>query len=800
MSNQSTLSTLANHYHELTLTLSEQHPLVAKDLLDCLLTRDKISLLTTNSHKIDGQAIRLIAESDKLLKTLAHPMDQLDELNDWQVSLGRSTDAWWWHISPPPPPVQLNVFQRYDWVTTSGNVIVMTLIIALLLDIAPRFWQGGADTSGTLAIVMQTVLTMITAGGILTKTGAEVLERVFTHLDLPRYLWQGVRLGLAIFMLGLLLGVRVGGLPRLADYYYQSGLAYQYPDEPNPSNLRLAEQRYQRALALNTDSNNLLVSKINYHLGKLYETLQDIPKARTAYQLAVLGNYPPAFNELAHLEIEQKKYKIAVNLLFQGMEKARIDPDFLVDGERQTNLLFEMHKNLGRARFFQQRYNQAIAELQAAIRLKPETASAYCMLAQVMEEQEKEVGKSMGLETWQQWEFCRQYVTPGSDPNADDWIYEAQQRSTPPLTSSTTTITVSVSGLAITTTLTNTGQINELPLAIDDYTGLNLLLTTVGEVRLKRKGWADYHPASIGTVLYHGDQLQLAETAQAIVLCDDLKPWPVPPGAISGLANGCELSQIPFLQTQAISSNTYLENDPTKPYVISPRATQLLTDTPRLRWNPVPNTTYYTATLIGDELTWQRVVTQAETIYDGETPLEPEVTYFLQVETTNNRLTTTFSTLPKHLGFQRTSDETAEQITQQVASLPVSDEIKPLAVIYLYRSYGLFAEAIELLQPIATSAENPLIHLLLAELYHQVDLFDLAVNSYQTTLQLAVLHNDLEAEALAQIGLATLYQQGRQTQQAVVLLNRAKRIYQFLGDIQQQQRLDIELDRIRNEE
>ncbi|MDM8528159.1 tetratricopeptide repeat protein [Anaerolineales bacterium HSG24] len=787
----STLPELATYYKNLTIKLSQQNDLLPEDLLDCLLTRDKIAILTDTSQQTESETIRQIAESDKLLKTLAKPMDELDELNDWQVSLGRSTEAWWWYISPPPPPVQLNVFQRYDWVTTSGNVIVMTLIIALLLDIAPRFWQGGADTSGTLAIVMQTVLTMITAGGILTKTGAEVLERVFTHISLPRYMWQGVRLGLGVLMLMLLLGFRVFGLPQLAVFYYDSGFSYQYPNEPNPSNLMLAEQHYRRTLALNTNSNSVLVSKTNYHLGHMYETLQDFSKARTAYRLAVLGNYPPAYNNLAHLEIEQKKYKSAVNLLFHGMEKARANSKRFEDEVNPTDLLHKMHKNLGRARFLQKRYNQAVAELQAAIDLKPKDASAYCMLAQVMEEQEKEAEETMNMETWQQWEFCRQYVTPDSDPNADDWIYEAQQRSAPPLTS---TAVITIGGAAITTTmtLTSTDSISDLTIVPDDYLGLNLLLVAEGEVLLKRQGWPDYYPVSIGSVLHLGDQLKLADTAQAIVLCDNLKSWPIPPSTVSGLANGCELSDVPLLKTPQISRATYFESDANQPYIITPRATQMLTNTPYLRWNPLSDTIRYTVTLIADdEEIWRDVFTQPEARYAGSDPLTPDETYMVQVETDHGLTSTT-----KYV-FQQVDEKTAKQIEQQLTSLAVSDEVKPLATAYIYRSHGLFAEAIEVLRPIATSNEYPLLHLLLADLYHQVGLFDLAADAYQTTLKFAETHDDVEGQALAHLGLAALYQQNNRNYQAIDHLNQAKRIYQTLGDERKLQQIELELEQLR---
>lgn len=785
MPESQTLSQLAIHYQMLVDKLSQQKKLIPEQLLDCLLTRDQLAELTTTGHLSDEATIRLIAQSDKKLKKLAKPMDELDELNDWQVSLNRPIEAWWWYISPPPPPVELNVFERYDWIASTGNVILMTIIFALLADIAPRFWQGGADTTGTLAIVMQTVLTMITAGGVLTKTGADALERLFTNIGLPRYAWQEIRFGLALTVMLALLGFRVYGLPAVANGYHYLARSYHYEYH----NLLQAKLYYERALALNSETGSRLESEIHYDLGRLYESLQDPAKARTEYQLAVIGNYPPAFNELAHLNIRQQNYKAAVNLLLEGLDKLRTDEVLLNDEARRVELLYQMQKNLGWARFQQGRYNQAIARLQEALSLKPDDAAAHCLMAQLLEAQDEAQGQPMGLDAWQHWEFCRQYTTRQTDPDADDWIYLAQQRSAPLTTTTSLTLT---NGQLVTTTIpmTTTEIITTSVMTIDDSsTDLNLLVTANGVVKLKRQQWRDYFTVTIGAELRRGDQLQLADNAQATVLCHDLKSGPVPPGSVAGLANLCSLTDEPLLlRQQAVLTGVPLVTDSRQPYIIAPRASRVMTTRPWLRWQAVPGAISYTVILTGGEVAWQTTVTRTAITYPGQTPLQPGITYTLQVMTNRGRVSEpmSFSLLPA---------EAREQLEAEIATLGVTGAAKQLAMAQLYRSRHLLAEAVEILQPLATS-EGPAtgIHRLLGNLYLQMGLLPLAEESYQTAIRLAQEVGAIEGEAQARLGLAEVYHLWGWRPATREQWRQAQTRYQTLGDAGQVSELEVRLE------
>ncbi|MDJ0660936.1 MAG: tetratricopeptide repeat protein [Crocosphaera sp.] len=149
-----------------------------------------------------------------------------------------------------------------------------------------------------------------------------------------------------------------------------------------------------------------------YYLGNSYEQLQELDKARSAYQVAVLGNLTQAFNNLAHLYIvEDEDYSAAAALLMQGLQQN-------IDNDQIRAILL---KNLGWARLGQKRYSEAQGNLEEAIHLNDQQASPHCLLAQVLEAQGK---KAIALTHWQN---CSDYAN-GQNSDEDRWFGLAQQR------------------------------------------------------------------------------------------------------------------------------------------------------------------------------------------------------------------------------------------------------------------------------------------------------------------------------------------------------------------------------------
>ncbi len=154
------------------------------------------------------------------------------------------------------------------------------------------------------------------------------------------------------------------------------------------------------------------------------------------------------------------------------------------------------------------------------------------------------------------------------------------------------------------------------------YPGFNLLFVLDGEVGLKRKNWSNFKPAFFGARLFRRDQVKMGKDAVAVVLCDNLTTWTPPPGAPSGLNNGCPSAPEPILTSPGgWFFNTKGAHSPLIPYIIRPRGTRLLDGKPMLRWNPLPGARFYEVRINGGKRTWNATTQETEIVYPGDPPL-----------------------------------------------------------------------------------------------------------------------------------------------------------------------------------
>ncbi|GAB4201780.1 MAG: hypothetical protein Fur006_54580 [Coleofasciculaceae cyanobacterium] len=171
------------------------------------------------------------------------------------------------------------------------------------------------------------------------------------------------------------------------------------------SQLPLAVSNFTQALKLDPN-----FAETHYNLGSLYEDLRNFERARSEYELAMLGGLAAAYNNQARLYILEKDYVAAVDLLFKGLLLAEHDAE-----------KYALHKNLGWARLGQGRYAEAKAELMAAIDLDSEQAPAYGLLAQALEA----LGENE--DALVAWENCLRYAS-SYRPDEDTWIGLARLR------------------------------------------------------------------------------------------------------------------------------------------------------------------------------------------------------------------------------------------------------------------------------------------------------------------------------------------------------------------------------------
>lgn len=261
--------------------------------------------------------------------------------------------------------------------------------------------------------------------------------------------------------------------------------------------------------------------------------------------------------------------------------------------------------------------------------------------------------------------------------------------------------------------------------------GQHLIVGLQGQVGVKRNGWSSYVPAMFGASLDRGDLLRLEGSSQAKVVCAGLTVYDAPSG-ISGVP--CPLVPpvlkyrgSPINATRSIGSVSF-------PIVVSPRSTKLLNPRPRLRWTPVDGATRYIVVVRGSGLTLEAAVRSAtELAYpDGAPSLRAGGSYKLIVSA-NDLQSDEEGGLG--LGFLVVAPDEGKVVRSEEArirNLGLPAALTDFLVGYLYASHGLSAEAIEMLEALSKSFEEPVVARLIGDLYQTVGLARQAELWYST--------------------------------------------------------------------
>ena len=316
-------------------------------------------------------------------------------------------------------------------------------------------------------------------------------------------------------------------------------------------------------------------------------------------------------------------------------------------------------------------------------------------------------------------------------------------------------------------------------------TELNFISEIKGEVQLKRSEWNGYQRANVGDLLNPPDQLQLGAGASATIMCSNLSIWVLEGSSEAQVSDGCPTGILTQSRPNSIRDRTRAPNE-TIPYIISPRNTALLTNRPILLWNAVPGATRYRVRIqdAGLTLDWQTETSNTAIEYPGEPPLQSDSYYFLIVET--DKGDSSEEEQGTNLGFTLLDQEKAESLQTEVAKLKkqqLAQEAEVLALAYLYQSYDLKAEAIELLEALLEQgSQTAAVYQLLGDLYLQVGLSQQAKSPYLKALEIGKQTKDIEGQAEAQVGLGKVAYGLGEDSEAREWLTQAQTNYNKLGD------------------
>lgn len=324
--------------------------------------------------------------------------------------------------------------------------------------------------------------------------------------------------------------------------------------------------------------------------------------------------------------------------------------------------------------------------------------------------------------------------------------------------------------------------------------GLNFISEIKENVEIKRDGRKDYQRAYVGDLVNPWDRLRLGKGASAKVVCNNLDIWNLKSQGEFLVSQGCSSTTRTILtRPNSRRSSTRDGNDPTIPYLISPRNTAILTRQPTLLWNSIRGATSYQVRILGPGVNWKNQVREPTVVYTGNQPLQPKIRYGVTV-TANNGASTENK---DNTGFTVLSDEDAQRVKTEIARLQqqrLSNESKTLALAYLYRSNDLNAEAIDMLEKLSQQWKIVSVFQLLGSIYEQVGLNRLARERYLTALELAKKENNWEGQAIILASLGQVDIVLGELKQAFQWVQDAQASYRTLGDEGKVQELQQKLD------
>ncbi|MFM7478624.1 MAG: tetratricopeptide repeat protein, partial [Microcystis aeruginosa] len=224
------------------------------------------------------------------------------------------------------------------------------------------------------------------------------------------------------------------------------------------------------------------------------------------------------------------------------------------------------------------------------------------------------------------------------------------------------------------------------------------------------------------------------------------------------------------------------------PYLITPRQTNILTNRPPLRWNAVPGATNYTIKI--DGVNWKTQTNKTEIVYPGEPLLEAGKRYRVTIEADNGASSRRDD---ENVGFTVLDEQTQKTVLDAVKTVQqqqLSPEEAGLVLAHIYRGYGLYGDAVEVLERLVKqNSQVATVYQLLGDTYLKIGLPQLAKNPYDKALKLAKNTQNLSGQAEIQAGLGTAYRLLGNKNEAIQWLTKAKNSYNQLGDTSQVQEL-----------
>ena len=330
-----------------------------------------------------------------------------------------------------------------------------------------------------------------------------------------------------------------------------------------------------------------------------------------------------------------------------------------------------------------------------------------------------------------------------------------------------------------------------------------LYSVTGGTIYLQRPTWSAFYSTYPRTMLTSDDLLNVPAGIEVVLLCPDgrLRNWL---GAgVNNVGSVCPGTPRRYRPGFGISEQ-WGAADPAEPYVISPRAGQVLTATPELHWNAVAMAQQYEVTLQrreGDRWidVWTVTSDRPSLCYpNGQPVLEPDREYTFQVSVVGDpESTEELSEQPVFSLVGGEERQAMEAVIAAIEALDIDSATKTLILVEeVYPQHQLFARGMnELMSLIDAGYETAQVYRFLGDYAVRTGLELPAEENYLKAIQLAQTAENPEEEALAAWGLGTTHARVGSFESAQTYLQHAKQIATKISDDDLIARINAELER-----
>ncbi len=341
-----------------------------------------------------------------------------------------------------------------------------------------------------------------------------------------------------------------------------------------------------------------------------------------------------------------------------------------------------------------------------------------------------------------------------------------------------------------------TSMPGEVP--IDTGDAKHLILEVEGNVSFRRAEWPEAFSsrAVAGMLLDQDDFVQVESGARLLIMCDN---WNVKYilDAQSRLLNHCPEPSRSLVTIGGRETVAPRGPDPQIPYLLRPRATNLLEVPRELHWHDT-GAGPYDLEIIDENGT--AIFTASDIVappyrFTEPPALQPEQLYLLIV--TDSEGKSSLDEQGNDLRFQILGATAAAEvmavamtIEQELQANVVADDIIDLAIAYRFISAELFDPAHQRLLSHAATSREPLIHLLIAELYARSGLSDEADEYFRQAATLAQDRASRELEARIAYGSGRVAMSRNEDAQAIAAFEFARDFYAEIGDSEQVAALD----------